>query len=196
MFKKIISITTTIALSTMTSFPAHAQTKVDIDNTIVEENLIFNHKNTNLDSHIENILKAPTTKNNMQVVEIEEVSEEIPVENIEEDIVEESFLEESSIDNFISFVMESTAYTGGGITASGLEVMRDPNGLSTVAVDPSIIPLGSLLDIPGYGYAIAADTGGAIKGNIIDIYLDSYDEAINWGRRIITVNLIAYPGEW
>lgn len=69
-------------------------------------------------------------------------------------------------------------------------------GLGIIAVDSSVIPLGSLLYIDGYGYAIAADTGGAIHGNIIDLYLNSYDECINWGRQNVTVNLIAYPGQW
>lgn len=91
---------------------------------------------------------------------------------------------------------EITAYTGGGITASGIPVSRVPGGISTVAVDPSVIPLGSKLYIDGYGYAIAADTGGAIKGNIIDIYLDSESECLTWGRQNRQVTIVAYPGEW
>ena len=74
--------------------------------------------------------------------------------------------------------------------------MRDPNGLSTIAVDPSVIPLGSKVHVEGYGYAIASDTGGAIKGNKIDLYMNSEAECISFGRRTVTVNIIAYPGEW
>ena len=92
--------------------------------------------------------------------------------------------------------MEATAYTGGGITAMGLPVVRDPNGLSTIAVDKSIIPLGSKVYVSGYGVAIASDTGGAIKGNIIDVYLNTYEECVQWGRRTVTVDILAYPGEW
>ena len=55
--------------------------------------------------------------------------------------------------------------------------MYNPGGLSTVAVDPRVIPLGSKVWVKGYGYAIAADTGGAIKGNIIDVYVNSEAEA-------------------
>lgn len=94
--------------------------------------------------------------------------------------------------------VESTAYSGGGVTATGTVPVRDPNGISTVAVDPRVIPLGSLVYVEGYGKAIAADTGGAIKGNIIDVYVNSNEEAINnWGRKYnVPVYILAYPGEW
>ena len=95
-----------------------------------------------------------------------------------------------------TFTMESTAYYGHTITAMGSKPVRNPNGISTVAVDPNVIPLGSKVYVSGYGVAIAADTGGAIKGNIIDVFLNSYEECMNWGRREVTVQLLAYPGEW
>lgn len=89
--------------------------------------------------------------------------------------------------------MESTAYYGHGITASGLKPVRNPDGISTIAVDPNLIPLGSKVYVSGYGLAIAADTGGAIKGNIIDVYLNSYEECMSWGRRQVTVQILEYP---
>lgn len=92
--------------------------------------------------------------------------------------------------------VEATAYSGGTITAMGLKAVRDPNGISTIAVDPSVIPLGSKVYIPGYGYAIASDTGGAIKGNIIDLFMNSAAACTNWGRRNITIYVVAYPGQW
>ncbi|UBK81869.1 hypothetical protein KLF50_06645 [Clostridium perfringens] len=92
--------------------------------------------------------------------------------------------------------MEATAYSGGTLTAMGLKPVRDPGGISTIAVDPSVIPLGSKVYIPGYGYAIASDTGGVIKGNIIDLYMNSHDECISLGRRQVTLHIVAYPGEW
>lgn len=92
--------------------------------------------------------------------------------------------------------MVSTAYTGDTITYTGTTPVRDPNGISTIAVDPSIIPLGSKVYIPGYGEAIAADTGGAIKGNRVDLFLNSENECINWGRQNATLYILAYPGEW
>lgn len=59
-----------------------------------------------------------------------------------------------------------------------------------VAVDPNVIPLGSRLYIPGYGMAIAADTGGAIRGNRIDLLMDSYDAAMNFGRQSVEVYVL------
>lgn len=105
---------------------------------------------------------------------------------------------ESTSNNTVqaSFTMSSTAYTGGGTTATGLKPVRDPNGISTIAVDSSVIPLGSKVYVSGYGVAIASDTGGAIHGNIVDVYFNSLQECISWGRRTVTVEILAYPGQW
>ncbi len=85
-----------------------------------------------------------------------------------------------------SMSVQATAYTAtGNRTATGTW----PNE-GTIAVDPSVIPLGSTVYIPGYGYARAEDTGGAIKGKIIDLYYDSKSECINWGRRNITIYIL------
>ncbi|WP_019878660.1 3D domain-containing protein [Succinispira mobilis] len=87
--------------------------------------------------------------------------------------------------------MQATAYTpyldgsGSGITATGIPARR-----GVVAVDPQVIPLGSQVYIPGYGHAIAADTGGAIRGHKIDLCIDTYQEAISFGRRQVTVYLL------
>lgn len=79
---------------------------------------------------------------------------------------------------------------GYGVTASGSRVKRDPNGYSTVAVDPRVIPLGTKLYVEGYGYAVAADTGGAINGNRIDLYFTSDAQATNWGVRYVDVYVV------
>ena len=92
-----------------------------------------------------------------------------------------------------TLTMDSTAYYGHGITGSGLNPVRNPDGISTIAVDPNVIPLGTKVYVSGYGLAIAADTGGAIKGNIIDVFLNTNEECISWGRRNVTVQILEYP---
>ncbi len=77
-----------------------------------------------------------------------------------------------------------------GITATGTMAKRSSGSYSSVAVDPRIIPLGTKLYVEGYGYAIAEDTGGAIKGNRIDLFFDSSSEADNWGVRWINVYVV------
>ena len=82
--------------------------------------------------------------------------------------------------------MQASAYTYTGFrTATGVAP-----SVGMVAVDPSIIPLGSRLYIEGYGYARAADTGGAIRGNTVDLFMESYSQCINWGRRTVKVYVL------
>lgn len=82
--------------------------------------------------------------------------------------------------------MEATAYTYTGYrTATGVEPRE---GL--IAVDPRVIPLGSRVYVEGYGYAIAADTGGAIKGKIIDVFFPSLQRCLNWGRQAVKVYVL------
>ena len=82
--------------------------------------------------------------------------------------------------------MEATAYTWTGQqTASGTWP-----AVGTVAVDPQVIPLGTRLWIEGYGEAVAEDTGGLVKGNIIDIYLPTEDQCWQWGRRQVEVRIL------
>ncbi len=95
-----------------------------------------------------------------------------------------------------TMTMQATAYYQGSVTATGTTPRRNPGGLSTIAVDPRVIPLGSKVYVSGYGYAIAEDTGGAVKNNIIDLYMNSASECYNWGRRSVQVTIIAYPGQW
>ncbi len=59
-----------------------------------------------------------------------------------------------------------------------------------IAVDPSVIPLGSKVYVEGYGYATAADTGGAIKGNRVDIFVPNEQDAVNWGVKNVKVQIL------
>ncbi|HEY6836933.1 MAG TPA: 3D domain-containing protein [Gaiellaceae bacterium] len=78
----------------------------------------------------------------------------------------------------------ATGYSLHGRTATGA-----PVGWGVVAVDPSVIPLGTRMTIPGYGEGIAADTGGAIQGNTIDLWFPTLAQANAWGRRTVTITL-------
>jgi 3D (Asp-Asp-Asp) domain-containing protein len=81
-----------------------------------------------------------------------------------------------------------TPYDAGcnGITATGAKATK-----GVIAVDPSVIPLGTKVYVPGYGVAIAADTGGAINGNRIDVCYDTKNEAFSWGVQNVTVYVLA-----
>lgn len=84
--------------------------------------------------------------------------------------------------------VEATAYALNGITATGIDLSKNP---ICIAVDPSVIPLNSLVEVPGYGIAIAGDTGGAIVGNIIDVHFPSNEQAIAWGRKNIQITVLS-----
>ena len=83
--------------------------------------------------------------------------------------------------------MVATAYTANCAGCSGTTAIGRPAGHGIVAVDPSVIPLGARLYIPGYGFAIAGDTGGAIHGNRIDLGFNSSYDAMLFGRREVVV---------
>ena len=78
----------------------------------------------------------------------------------------------------------ATGYAMHGRTATGA-----PTGWGVVAVDPSVIPLGTRMTIPGYGSGVAADTGGAIQGATIDLWFPTVAQARAWGRRTVTIAL-------
>lgn len=88
----------------------------------------------------------------------------------------------------------STAYTAScngcsGTTATGVNLHANPNA-KVIAVDPGVIPLGSKVYVDGYGYAIASDTGGAIKGNKIDVFFPSKSDAYRWGRKTVKIKIL------
>lgn len=89
--------------------------------------------------------------------------------------------------------MQSTAYSCAEsvntfYTALGIDLRQNPQ---VVAVDPSVVPLGSMVEVSGYGIAIAGDTGGAIKGNIVDVHFPTVEQCIQWGRRSVTLTIIS-----
>jgi uncharacterized protein YabE (DUF348 family) len=138
-----------------------------------------------------------------------EDGEEVSREMVGEKVIKEKqdkIVEYGTIDSFVTargdrirfskaLTMMATAYHAGvestgktpdhpeyGITYTGVRVQK-----GIVAVDPKVIPLGTRLYVEGYGYAVAADIGSAIKGNRIDLYHDTYEEAMRYGRRRVKV---------
>ncbi len=68
---------------------------------------------------------------------------------------------------------------------------RDEGSISTIAADPKVFPIGTVLYIPGYGYGVVADTGGAIKGKKIDLYFDTIDQVYKeWGKKTVKVFVV------
>jgi uncharacterized protein YabE (DUF348 family) len=92
------------------------------------------------------------------------------------------------------FYVSSTAYTANcngcsGVTATGFNLKANP-GAKIIAVDPRVIPLGTKVYVEGYGYAVAADTGSAIKGNKIDVFFASKSDAYRWGRKKVKIKIL------
>lgn len=100
--------------------------------------------------------------------------------------------------NGVTFTKEltvtATAYTADckgctGITATGLNLKKNPNA-KAISVDPKVIPLGTKVYVEGYGYAVAADKGSAVKGNKIDVFFSSKQKALQWGVKKVKIKIV------
>lgn len=216
LFKKIIALTTSLAISLLSINGIYAQASIlnNINSEAVNANYLEKKDlNTNIydfnnDIYAVNINNIDKSINIDFKSKSETIINDLNIhnKNIEEKKVDDALsttnsdnikIESNPTNNYKEvYTMVSTAYAGDTITYMGTTPVRDPDGISTIAVDPSIIPLGSKVYIPGYGLAIASDTGGLINGNRIDLFLNSEDECINWGVQTVSLYLIAYPGEW
>jgi 3D (Asp-Asp-Asp) domain-containing protein/peptidoglycan hydrolase CwlO-like protein len=85
----------------------------------------------------------------------------------------------------MKMTVSSTGYCLRGTTSTGI-----PVAWGVVATDPSVIPLGTRMFVPGYGAGVAADTGPAVKGATIDLWFPTCTKAIAWGRRTVTITLL------
>jgi uncharacterized protein YabE (DUF348 family) len=99
-----------------------------------------------------------------------------------------------AVETETEFYVTATAYTAycngcSGSTATGLNLRSNPN-MKVIAVDPKIIPLGTKVYVEGYGYAVAADTGGAIKGYKIDLFMPSNADCYRWGRKKVKMKIL------
>ncbi|WP_249872108.1 3D domain-containing protein [Oceanobacillus saliphilus] len=138
--------------------------------------------------------QAEETVSSMENNEQEVDTAEVNTQNTEEKAAAQTQETQTEEPAGRTFSVEATAYTAGcngcsGITATGINLNNDPYA-KVIAVDPNVIPLGTNVYVEGYGYAVAGDTGGAIKGNKIDIHVPTKTEAYNWGRRTVKITIL------
>jgi 3D (Asp-Asp-Asp) domain-containing protein len=84
----------------------------------------------------------------------------------------------------------ASAYWANPAWSNGMTATGVPVHLGSIAVDPSVIPLGTRLYVPGYGYGVADDTGAAIQGDRIDVYFPTESAALDWGLRTVTISIL------
>ena len=140
-------------------------------------------------------VKASTVERNLESKESDETSSK----NIKSKGSSETSSKTQTVSNEVKstlsgkeFAAEATAYSYkqpglSNYTAMGIDLRSNPN---VIAVDPTKIPLGTLVEVPGYGIAIAGDTGGDIKGNRIDVHYPEVQQAMDFGRRKITIKVM------
>lgn len=101
----------------------------------------------------------------------------------------------SDSDNVVKeFTVSASAFTAScngcsGITKTGINLKSNPD-LKVIAVDPQVIKLGTKVYVEGYGYAVAGDTGSAIKGNKIDVFFPAKSDAFKWGRKNVKIKIL------
>ncbi|WP_175640638.1 3D domain-containing protein [Metabacillus schmidteae] len=153
----------------------------DLNSHIIKpgEELIIKHSEAEKDAAKE-ASKPATTVKKVEKVKSTETSESSKTSETEKDGKE--------------MTVTATAYTANcegcsGTTATGIDLNANPDK-KVIAVDPAVIPLGSTVEVEGYGTAVAGDTGGAIKGQKIDVFIPSKSDAVNFGRKKVKIKVI------
>ncbi|WP_407305945.1 3D domain-containing protein [Desulfosporosinus sp. SB140] len=126
----------------------------------------------------------PVDQQIQRSIELKSPKKKVVIQN-SKPVVGESFdLDNLNVSKIIT--VESTAYTyTGNKTATGL-----PPRQGLIAVDPRVIAMGSKVYVEGYGYAIAADTGGDIHGNRIDVFFSTFRQCLDWGRKPVRIHIL------
>lgn len=178
---------------------------------VVEEPLEFatvTQKDSNLESGKQQVVQEGKTGKVQKTYEVilengQEVSKTLISENVMENATDKivavgtkemTQLVSRGTETGKEFYVSSTAYTAScngcsGKTAIGIDLHANP-GAKIIAVDPSVIPLGTKVYVEGYGYAVAADTGTRIKGNKIDVFFASQSDAYRWGQRTVKIKIL------
>ena len=198
-------------LTVYTSEKDAVETKTDNDNN---KGISEDFKSERMEEEIKTDLKTnevnkkdseteetnETEDENLETAETKEVKEAEPQDPPESKEDKEEKTEKVSAEpkkdksSGKELTVTATAYTAEckgciGITKTGVNLNENPDA-KVIAVDPSVIPLGSKVHVEGYGYATAEDIGGAIKGNRIDVFIPEQDDAIEWGRKNVKVTII------
>lgn len=174
-----------------------SQEIIELHSQIKAMELDTTNTKTDLESVIQS-MKEQQTKAENHITELENSNVKLKqeVERLgkqaqQVSTVKSSKKEEAS--DWVSF--EASAYTAKckgctGITSTGKNIRNQSVDHKVIAVDPNVIPLGSLVEVQGYGTFTALDTGGAIKGHKVDILHQTYKSATNFGRRTVKIRII------
>ena len=154
-----------------------------------EENSIFDHKKKSVGLAFKFLKKLSEFKT--EISSSEKVAGTPPT--LEESLNWSQYSKKTIVATGYTAGIESTGKTpdhpGYGITYSGVKVKRDL--YSTVAADLKVFPIGTVLFIPGYGFGVVADKGGAIKGNKVDLYYDTVKDVYEqWGKKTLEIYVI------
>ena len=166
-----------------------------MENFINKDNIILNLETENkkeiINKMIDTISNEKLVDGKVVPKEEKKASEKTDTEKSSNDSSNDKS-SDRSFDYSKVLVMNATSYTNDPSENGGYGTTRlgTPLRYGVVAVDPKVIPLGTKLYIEGYGYAVAEDTGGAIKGNRIDLCFTSRAQADNFGRRNVKVYIL------
>jgi len=167
--------------------------EVDVSELIKWNEHVTNDSPLQIDEviQIETNLTTETIKPEKLTWETETNEEALPVSNQQDTVIEETSAASSDASTEKMTVV-ATAYSRNqpsltNITASGIDLSQNPQ---VIAVDPTVIPLGTKVYVEGYGEAIAGDTGSAIIGNRVDLHMDSIDESFKWGIQEVELTIL------
>lgn len=137
--------------------------------------------------------KLNVAKQQKRYISSEQVEGPKTLKEYSEEFIEKQFPSSTVVATGYTAGVESTGKTPDhpqyGVTYSGVTVKRDL--YSTIAADLSVYPIGTVMFIPGYGYGVVADKGGAINGNKIDLYYETVEDVYSeWGKKQVEVYII------
>jgi len=166
--------------------PGTNQKQVEGENGILRQFVkTFEVEGQPIDQQVQASYEFKSPKNEVIIQNSKPVpKKKVVIPNTQPAVEESPVLDQGNISK--TLIVVSTAYTfTGNNTATGVEPRE-----GIIAVDPNVIAMGSKVYVEGYGYAIAADTGGDIRGNRIDVFFSTLRQCINWGRKPVHIYVL------